>query len=82
MENNVFITDTEATSEERIYRDVNGFYEGQIRFLPLTPWDKVANDGWRSFCCSSSLDWVRGRMNPKYRDSEVVTHPDYFRYHK
>ena len=64
------MTDIEIRSEERIYRDVNGFYKGQIRFLPLDPWEPC--DGWRSFCCSSSLEWVRERIRPEFRDREIV----------
>ena len=63
------MTDTEIHSEERIYRDVNGFYIGQIRFLPLDPWEPC--DGWRSFCCSSSLEWVRERIRPEFLDRPV-----------
>lgn len=63
------MTDIEIRSEERIYRDVNGFYNGQIRFLPLDPWEPC--DGWRSFCCSSSLEWVRERIRPEFRDRPV-----------
>ena len=63
------MTDMEMYSEERIYRDVKGFYNGQIRFLPLETWEPC--DGWRSFCCSSSLEWVRERIRPEFRDRPV-----------
>ena len=43
-------------TEERIYRDCNGFYNAQLRFLPIMPWDTVANDGWRTYYTTTSLD--------------------------
>ena len=65
--------------EERIYRDVNGFYNGQLRFLPPDPWEPC--DGWRTFYTSSSPESVRERMRPGYRDCKIVTAPDYYTYH-
>lgn len=44
------------TIEERIYCDSNGFYNSQLRFLPIEPWDAVANEGWRTFYTSPSFD--------------------------
>ncbi len=32
--------------EKRIYRDENGFFHVQIRFLPVEDWEP--NDGWRT----------------------------------
>lgn len=63
------MTDREIYAEERIYRDENGFYNGQIRFLPLDAWEPC--DGWRTFCCSSSLAWVREKIHPKFRDRPI-----------
>ena len=66
------MTDLEMYSEERIYRDCNGFYNGQIRFRPLEDWERAANDGWRSFCVSPTLDWVLERIRPEFRERPIV----------
>ena len=37
--------------EKRIIKDENGFYQVQIRFLPLEDWEPA--DGWRTILVSS-----------------------------
>ena len=37
--------------ESRITRDENGFYQHEIRFLPVEPWEPL--DGWRADYISS-----------------------------
>lgn len=64
------MSDFEMHSEERIFRNASGFYTGQIRFLPVDPWEP--DNGWRIFCCSRSLEWVRERIRPEFRDRPVV----------
>lgn len=41
----------EKTIEKRVIRDANGFWNEQIRFLPLEDWEQ--NDGWRTTYISS-----------------------------
>ena len=49
--------------EERIYKDDNGFYNAQIRFLPVEDWEP--NDGWRTFFQSSIYEHAAEKLNKK-----------------
>lgn len=46
--------------EKRIIRDCNGFYNVQIRFLPVQDWEM--NDGWRTTYVTQNPDHARERL--------------------
>ena len=46
--------------EKRIYKDVNGFYNVQIRFLPVEDWEP--NDGWRTVFITSIRENAQKRL--------------------
>ena len=46
--------------EKRIYKDANGFYNVQVRFLPLEEWEPA--DGWRTVFISSILQNAEARL--------------------
>ena len=46
--------------EKRIYKDANGFYKVQIRFLPVESWEP--NDGWRTTFITSILQHAEARL--------------------
>lgn len=49
------------TMETRVIRDENGFWEEQIRFMPVEDWEP--NDGWRTTYISNRPpeDWKEKR---------------------
>ena len=46
--------------EQRIYKDENGFYNVQIRFLPVEDWEP--NDGWRTIFISSIYEYAEAKL--------------------
>ncbi len=44
----------EKKIEQRIVKDSNGFYNCQVRFLPVNAWEP--NDGWGTFYVTSVLE--------------------------
>ena len=46
--------------EKRIRRDVNGFYQVQIRHLPVEDWEPL--DGWRTVFISSIYENATTRL--------------------
>jgi hypothetical protein len=46
--------------EKRIHKDANGFYNVQIRFLPLESWEP--GDGWRTVYITSILQSAEARL--------------------
>lgn len=45
-------------TERRLVRDANGFWEAQIRFVPVEDWEQ--NDGWRTFFTSPVKERAEG----------------------
>ncbi len=46
--------------EKRMYRDENGYYRVQIRFLPVEDWEP--NDGWRTTFITQIPEHARARL--------------------
>ena len=55
------------TYEERLVKDVNGFWNAQCRIHPVAEWEP--NDGWRTFCIGSCMERVIDRMKPEFTRS-------------
>lgn len=49
--------------EERIIKDVNGFYKVQVRHMPLEEWEQ--GDGWGTIYTSSIFEHALERVNDK-----------------
>lgn len=47
--------------EKRIKRDSNGFYQVQIRHLPVEDWQP--NDGWGTVYITSIYEHAREKLN-------------------
>lgn len=52
---------TNKNIEERVVEGKNGYYEAQIRFLPVEDWEQ--NDGWRTCYTSLSEDKCKEFLN-------------------
>ena len=46
--------------EKRIRRDANGFYQVQVRHLPVEDWEPL--DGWRTVFITSIYENARTRL--------------------